>query len=76
MKWAKGEDVVGEDSGEDSEDSGEVKCVFTLSFRREDIDGGKNISVRVKSDGTVEGATEEEIRIALQFLQTAYQNQL
>jgi len=77
LKWAKGEDVTstgeegGEENGEEGgEESNEVKCVFTMSFRREDVDGGKNIAVRVKSDGTVEGSTKEEIEFAIQFLQS------
>jgi hypothetical protein len=64
----------GEDGGEFGEEGGEeaneVKCVFTLSFRRADVDGGKNIAVRVKSDGTIEGSTKEEIEFAIQFLQS------
>lgn len=73
VKWAQGGDVVeggeeGEDGGEDTNEA--VKCVFTLSFRRADVDGGKNIAVRVKSDGTLEGSTKEEIQFAIQFLQS------
>lgn len=76
LKWVKGEDVTsngeggGEESGEEGGEVNEVKCVFTLSFRRADIDGGKNIAVRVKSDGTVEGSSKEEIQFAIQFLQS------
>lgn len=76
LKWAKGEDVTsngeegGEESGEEGGEVNEVKCVFTLSFRRADVDGGKNIAVRVKSDGTVEGSSKEEIEFAIQFLQS------
>lgn len=73
VKWAQGGDVVegGEESGEEGgEEANEVKCVFTLSFRRADIDGGKNIAVRVKSDGTVEGSSKEEIEFAIEFLKS------
>ena len=69
VKWAQGGEVVegGEESEEGGEESNEVKCVFTLSFRRADVDGGKNVAVRVKSDGTVEGSTKEEIEFAIEF---------
>jgi hypothetical protein len=73
VKWAQGGDVVegGEESEEGGEESNEaVKCVFTLSFRRADVDGGKNVAVRVKSDGTVEGSTKEEIEFAIEFLKS------
>jgi hypothetical protein len=72
IKWAKGEDVTegaeGEGEGEGSEEN--AKCIFTMSFRRADIDGGKNISVRIKADGSVEGSTAEEIQLAIAFLQS------
>lgn len=76
LKWAKGEDVLaggeeGAEGGEEAEaDAAEAKCIMTLSFRRADVDGGANISVRVKADGSIEGSTPEEIMFAISFLQS------
>jgi len=75
VKWAQGNDITSE-GAEGSEEGAEegaeesAKCVFTMSFRRADVDGGKNISVRIKADGSVEGSTAEEIQIAIAFLQS------
>lgn len=74
IKWCKGEDVTA--GGEEGEEGGEeqseekAKCILTMSFRRADVDGGANISVRVKSDGSVEGSTTEEIMLAIAYLQS------
>jgi hypothetical protein len=71
IKWCKGEDVTagGEEGAEGGEET-EGKCILTLSFRRKDIDGGANISVRVKADGSLEGSTPEEIMLAIAYLQS------
>ena len=69
LAWAKGEDILGAEEGEEGAEA-EAKCVFTMSFRRADVDGGKNISVRVKADGSVEGSTKEEIEFAIAYLQS------
>lgn len=74
IKWAKGENVLGggEEGAEGGEEGAETegKCILTLSFRRKDVDGGANVSVRVKADGSLEGSTPEEIMLAIAYLQS------
>ncbi len=77
IKWAKGENVLGggegeSEGGEEGAEGAETegKCILTLSFRRKDVDGGANVSVRVKADGSLEGSTPEEIMLAIAYLQS------
>lgn len=71
-------------SGEESEGSGEegegseaavevrVPTILTLSFKAADLQVGRNVSIRVDVNGQVTtGNTDEEITLAIQFLQAA-----
>ena len=71
-------------SGEESEGSGEesegseaavevrVPTILTLSFKAADLQVGRNVSIRVDVNGQVATAnTDEEIALAIQFLQAA-----
>lgn len=73
-----------ESSGEESEGSGEesegseaavevrVPTILTLSFKAADLQVGRNVSIRVDVNGQVAtGNTDEEIALAIQFLQAA-----
>jgi hypothetical protein len=74
----KGEgDDSGNEEGEDSSPAVEVRTptIFTMSFKAADLDLGRNVSVRVDTNGTVTTQnSDEELLFALSFIKQALAN--
>jgi len=65
-------DGEGESEGSGAEVEVRVPTILTLSFKASDLQLGRNVSIRVDVNGQVTtGNTEEEIALAIQFLQGA-----
>lgn len=65
-------DGEGEGEGSAAEVEVRVPTILTLSFKASDLQLGRNVSIRVDVNGQVTtGNTEEEIALAIQFLQGA-----
>lgn len=65
-------DGEGEGEGSSAEVEVRVPTILTLSFKASDLQLGRNVSIRVDVNGQVTtGNTEEEIALAIQFLQGA-----
>jgi len=65
-------DGEGEGEGSAAEVEVRVPTILTLSFKAADLQLGRNVSIRVDVNGQVTtGNTEEEIALAIQFLQGA-----
>ena len=65
-------DGEGESEGSGAEVEVRVPTILTLSFKAADLQLGRNVSIRVDVNGQVTtGNTDEEIALAIQFLQGA-----
>jgi len=67
----------GSEEGEDSTPEVEVRTptIFTMSFKAADLELGRNISVRVDTNGTVTTQnSDEELLFALSFIKQALAN--